>query len=133
MKKTVFALCLLALCLFSAVAFGDPVPNPAEQPQESASLLYKLYKAGHLIPAIIVGSFFALTLLQRWIGWLRTGYRKLIVSSALAGLGMLVERAAEGGTPNLTMLMGALGAALAMWVNAKGEPAERPAAEAESN
>lgn len=98
------------------------VPDPAEQPAESAGLLYKLYKAGHLIPALVVLAFFALTLAQRWIAWLRTGYRKLAVASVLAGLAMLAERAAEGTTPNLTMLMGALGVAFAMWMRTEGEP-----------
>lgn len=103
------------------------VPDPAEQPAEAASLVYRLYKAGHLVPAIILFSFFLLTLLQRWIAWLRTGWRRLAVSATLAGLGMLVERAIEGTTPNMYMLMGALGVALSMVVNAKGEPKE-PAA-----
>lgn len=98
------------------------LPDPVEAPGDSAGLLYKLYKAGHLIPAIIVFAFFGLTLAQRWVGWLKTGYRKLAVASALAGLAMLAERAADGTTPNLTMLMGAVGVAFALYVKGEGEP-----------
>ena len=105
-----------------AAASSPTLPNPAEQPQESASLILKLYKAGHLLPMIIVASFFLLVLLQRWIAWLRTGYRKLYVSCALASLGMLAERAADGTTPNLMMVLGALGVGLAMYMKTEGEP-----------
>ena len=98
------------------------LPNPAEAPIESASLVVKLYKAGHLIPALIVLAFFGLMLAQRWISWLRTGYRKLAVSSVLGGLVMIAERAAAGTSPNLMMLMGAIGAAFALYVKGDGEP-----------
>lgn len=97
------------------------LPDPAADPADSASLVWKLYKAGHLIPAAIVLAFFALLLLQRWIAWLRTGYRKLVVASTLAGLAMLAERAANGETPNMMMIMGAFGAALALYVKGEGE------------
>ena len=100
------------------------LPDPSTAPTDSASLVWKLYKAGHLIPAIIVFSFFLLLLLQKWIAWLRTGYRKLVVASALAGLGMLAERAAAGTPPNMMMIMGAFGAAIALYVKG-GEPAEK--------
>lgn len=115
----------------TAPAVSEPtvLPNPAESPLESGSLLLKLYKGGHLVPAIVLALFFALTLAQRWIAWLRTGWRKLAVAASLAGLGMLAERAAEGATPNMMMLMGAFGAAITLYVSGKGEPkAEAPAA-----
>jgi hypothetical protein len=35
---------------------------------------------------------------------------------------MLAERAAEGTTPNLMMIMGALGVGLAMWMKTEGAP-----------
>lgn len=105
-----------------------PLPDPAESPADSASLLWQLYKGGHLIPAIVLALFFALTLAQKWIAWLRVGWRKLLVASVLAGLGMLAQTAADGTTPNLQMLMGAIGAALAMWIKAEGEPKKQEGA-----
>jgi hypothetical protein len=98
------------------------LPDPGDQPKESASLVYKLYKAGHLVPALIVAAFFVLALLQRRVAWLRTGYRKVAVAALLGGLGMLAERVASGTTPNLMMLMGALGAAFTMWLKTEGAP-----------
>ena len=124
MKKIVLALAILAALCGIALADGSgaTLPNVADAPADSASFLWKLYKAGHLVPAIVVALFFALTLAQKWIAWLRTGYRKLAIASALAGLGMLAERVADGTTPNLTMLMGAIGVAFAMYVKGEGEP-----------
>jgi hypothetical protein len=98
------------------------------------SFVYGLYKAGHLVPAIIVASFFALRFAETKIAWLRIGYRKVIVAAAMAGLGMLAERVASGTTPNLGMIAGAVGAAFTMWMRTQGEPKpEAPAAEPASN
>ena len=98
------------------------VPDPIEQPAESVSILWQLYKAGHLIPMLIFAAFFVLAWLRKWIAWLRTGWRTLGVAAVLGALAMLAERAVEGTTPNLTMIVGAIGVALAMIINSKGEP-----------
>lgn len=108
-----------------SAAAAPTVPDPNEAPGESASLLYKLYKAGQLVPAIILLVFFGLKVLEKRIEWLRTGWRKLGVAALMGGLAMLIERAASETTPNLSMLLGAIGAAIAMVVNAKGD--EKPA------
>lgn len=104
------------------------LPHPVDAPQESVSLVVQLYKAGHLVPLLVVVLFFGLTLAQRWIDWLRLGWRKLAVASALAGLTMLAERAASGTTPNLMMLMGAFGVSFSMWMNGRGDPKPAPSA-----
>lgn len=98
------------------------VPDPIEQPAESASILWQLYKAGHLVPMLIFAAFFVLAWLRKWIAWLRTGWRTVTVAAVLGALAMLAERAVEGTTPNLTMIVGAIGVALAMIINSKGEP-----------
>lgn len=103
------------------------VPDPVEQPAEAAGLLYRLYKAGHLVPAIIVALFLVLTLLQRWVTWLRTGWRRLVVTAILGGSLMLVERAAEGTTPNLLMVMGAIGSILTLYMRGQGESKQEAA------
>jgi hypothetical protein len=135
---TMFArICLLVCLLFPVVALADDAgvsdPAPAvtvlpdaatTSPLDAGSFAWKIYKSGHLIPAIIVGLFFALAMAQHRIAWLRAGYRKVVVASLLAGLGMLAERVASGTTPNLMMCMGALGAAFAMWMKTEGEPAK---------
>ena len=100
------------------------LPDPVAAPADSASLVYKLYKAGHLVPMFVVAAFFLLLLLQKWIAWLRTGRRKVAVAAVLGGLAMLAERAAAGVTPNISMIAGAFGVALALWVKTDGEPKE---------
>jgi hypothetical protein len=104
------------------------IPDPVAEPAESASLVWKLYKAGHLIPALIMVAFFGLMLAQRWVAWLRTGYRKLAVASVLGGLAMIAERAAAGTSPSLAMLAGAIGVSFALYVKGEGEPKEPAAA-----
>ncbi len=109
-------------------AVPEPVkaalPDPAEDPAEAASLVVKAYKGGHLVPMAILLAFFGLKLAQRWIKWLKVGWRKLAVASALGGLTMLAERAASGTSPNWLMVMGAIGVAISMAVNAKGDEPE---------
>ncbi|RPH65011.1 MAG: hypothetical protein EHM89_00280 [Acidobacteria bacterium] len=126
-----FTRVLICLALFCGVAVADgsgsaavsSLPSAADvSPVDQASFAWKLYKAGHLVPALIVAAFFILFFLERKISWLRTGYRKVAVASVLGGLGMLAERVASGTTPNTMMLMGAFGAAFTMWMKTQGEP-----------
>ena len=105
-----------------AIPVAAPLPDPVEAPVESIGLLARAYKGGGLVSALILGLFFALTLAQRWVAWLRQGWRKLAVSSLLVGLAILCERIAAGTTPTLAMVMGAAVASLALLTNAKGEP-----------
>lgn len=93
---------------------------------QDPSLIWSLYKAGHLVPAIIVAAFIALKFAEGKFAWLRTGYRKLAVAALLAALGMLVERASAGTTPNVAQWLGAFGAALTLWMNGQGAPKQDP-------
>lgn len=134
--KTIALLILLSL---AGVAIAQPfdagvsdagsavsaLPSAVDtSPIDQASFAWKLYKGGHLVPALIVAAFFVLFLLERRIAWLRTGYRKVAVASLLGGLGMLAERVASGSTPNTMMVMGAVGAAFTMWMKTQGPPPE---------
>jgi hypothetical protein len=138
---TMTRIALIIALLFPVVAFAQPLdagpsalvdagsasapvlPDAGTTPVlDQGSFAWKLYKAGHLVPAIIVALFFVLMFAEKRIAWLRTGYRKVIVSSVLVGLGMLAERVASGTTPNVMMFMGALGAGFTMWMKTHGEP-----------
>lgn len=107
-----------------AIAFAQGALPDATDPAASGSFVWRLYKAGHLVPAIIVALYYALTFAEKRFAWLRTGHRKLYVAVALAGLGELAERVASGATPNTGMLLGTLGVAYAMWMKTHGEPAK---------
>ena len=39
----------------------------------------------------------------------------------ITGLGMIAERVADGTTPNVGMIMGAVGAAFTMWMKTHGD------------
>lgn len=93
-------------------AEAPKVPDPVEDPAGAIAALAKLYKDGALTPFFILFGFFALVYAERKVAWLRTGYRKVAVASILYGLGMLVERAITGTTPNLSMVVGAMGSSL---------------------
>lgn len=125
-----FSLALIVLALLTVVAVAQGTLPVADDPAVSGSFVYRLYKAGHLMPAIIVGLFFLLKLGEKKVAWLRTGYRKLYVAVALAGLGELAERVADGTTPNLGMIAGTIGVAFTMWMKTHGEAPALPATEA---
>jgi len=103
------------------------VPDPVEDTGGAIAALTKLYKDGALTPFFIVLGFFSLVYAERKVAWLRTGYRKVAVSSLLYGLGMLVERAITGTTPNLSMWVAAIGAALVFAFKSYGVKPTEPA------
>lgn len=113
----------VSLLAWPVLSFAQGVLPDATDPAASGSFVWRLYKAGHLVPAIIVALYYLLSFAEKRITWLSTGYRKLYVATALAGLGELAERVASGGTPNTGMLLGTLGVAYAMWMKTHGEPA----------
>lgn len=99
-----------------------PLPDPVAAPVESLGLLQLAWKGGGLPATLIVVLFFALTLARKYVAWLREGWRRLVVSALLGGLVILVERIAAGTTPTLGMVLGAMGAAIGLLTQAKGEP-----------
>jgi hypothetical protein len=128
-KLALIASIAFLVVLFPMLAFAQGALPTADDPAVAGSFVYRLYKAGHFVPAIIVGVFFGLTIAQKRIAWLRVGYRKVAVSAAIAGFGMLAERVASGTTPNIGMLAGAIGAAFTMWMQTQGEPKADKAAD----
>lgn len=125
MRKLLVCLALLFIVFgLPAIAFAQGALPDATDPAASGSFVWRLYKAGHLVPAIIVGCYFALAFAEKRIAWLRTGARKVYVAAALAGLTMIAERVASGTTPNVGMILGALGAGFTMWMKTEGAPKE---------
>lgn len=104
----------------------ETVPDPVEHPVDAGSFVYKLWKGGALIPAIIVGLFLALTFLSRKVKWLQEDHRAVYVAAALGTLTLLLEPATRGTTPNASMVIAALAAGVGLALNPK-----KPAADAE--
>lgn len=96
---------------------GTPIvvlPDPVLQLPEHVSLFEKWWRGGQIQQAIFLALFVIGTIASRKVAWLRVGHRAVWASAIVSGLGMVVEAAMRGTTPNLAML-----SAVAMTVLAK--------------
>ena len=98
----------------AAPAVTVVVPDPATDPLGDASAAYKLYKSGAYIAGVIVLAYLLLSLASKNIAWLQQGKRAAYVAAGIGFLSACIPAAAQGQTPNLAMLMTALGAAIAL-------------------
>jgi Flp pilus assembly protein CpaB len=89
------------------VLAAESVPDPVAAPLETASTVHRLWKSGHIPAAVIVGLWALLMLAQRWVPWLREGKRAVYIGIGLTFLGAFIERATQGNTPTLEMLLAA--------------------------
>lgn len=90
------------------------VPDPAVDPLGDASAIYKLYKSGAYVPAVIVLAYLLLSLLSKNVAWLKEAKRAAYVAAAIGFLSACIPAATTGDTPNLATLLTALGAAIAL-------------------
>lgn len=88
--------------------------DPMMQPMESMSFIEQLWRSGAVTSAGIVLAFFVLVILRAHVKWLAVGYRSVLVSAAIAGLGFLVDGISNGVTPNTSMIVVALSTAIAL-------------------
>lgn len=96
------------------------IPDPLANPADSLTVLEKLYHSGAWIALVILVAFYGLTILSKQsIPWLQVGHRAAYLSSALGALAVLALPASQGTTPNLAMVVAALGAALTLRTNPK--------------
>lgn len=118
MKTTVIvASVFAALCVCVASAFAGVVPDPIASPSDAMSLLVKLWHGGALIAGGILVAFFGLTVASRKISWLQEDHRAVYVAAILGGLALLAVPAADGNTPNLSMILSAVIAAIGLAIN----------------
>lgn len=98
------------------------VPDPAVDPLGDASAAYKLFHSGAYIPALIVAAFAVLTLLAKYIKALQSGKTAAYVAAGIGFLAALIQSASQGQTPSLSVVMAALGAALALLIHPVADP-----------
>lgn len=90
------------------------MPDPAADPLATASLVVRLWKSGALVPAIVVALFALVVIASRYVSWLGQGKRAVYTAGAVAALALLAEPASRGTTPNLGMIVAAIGAFVAL-------------------
>jgi hypothetical protein len=78
------------------------------------STIETLYRSGAWLCLGIVAVFLALRYASAHVGWLKVPARAHYVAIALAALAVVAVPAAQGTTPNMQMIMSALGAGLAL-------------------
>lgn len=76
-----------------------------DDPLAGASMIWKMWKAGALIPAVILLAFLLAKLLLMYVPRLNRGRVGLYVTGMLASAGIIVERAAAGSTPTTEQLV----------------------------
>lgn len=99
-----------------AIDAGMPanVPVLDESPIEFGRFVKALWKSGAIMPALIVAVFAVLIVARKRIAWLNEGKRAAYTAAAFAFLAAIIEPASRGSTPTINMLIGAIGAALAL-------------------
>lgn len=96
------------------------VPDPTTQPVEAVSTIASLWKNGTIPAAIIVTVFMLLTILDK--KKVLKGRQAVAVSALLAGIMVLIERAASGTTPNAAMFLTAGVTSLALFIRPDPKP-----------
>lgn len=119
MKKLITPIVLMLLC---GVALAQ-VPDPVADPGAALSMAQKLYHSGAWLCLGIVVVFVLLDYLSKHVGWLKAPNRAHYVAIALAGLATLAVPASQGTTPNLQMIIAALGASFALVMPGTAKPA----------
>lgn len=104
-----------------------PIPDPTEAPGEALSMMSKLYKSGAWIGLAILASFFTLSIAAKRVAWLKEGRRAVYCSAALGGLALLTVPASQGTTPNLSMVVAAVIAAMTLALNPTKPSETKPA------
>lgn len=90
------------------------VPVLDESPIEFGRFVKALWKSGAIMPALIVAVFAVLIVARKRIAWLNEGKRAAYTAAVFAFLAAIIEPASRGTTPTMNMLIGAIGAALAL-------------------
>ena len=94
-------------------AYAQGAPDPLADPAASLSLFAKLYHSGAYLCLGIVVVFAGLRWASNHITWLEAPNRAHYVTAALAGLALIALPASQGTTPNLSMIVSAVGMTLA--------------------
>jgi hypothetical protein len=102
---------------------ADPVAAPADFIDDMRGS----YQKGGWLAVTLALIYGLLLVLQRWIAYLRTGWRKVVIASALTALLALIAALSNGDPPSLALVANVIGAAVLLAIKtgaAGGEAAK---------
>lgn len=103
--------------LVVSIASTPTLPDAAANPLSFAQTVWAQFKAGALIPGLILLCFGAAVLLRKYVGWFTTGKQAAYFAAALAGLTAIATTAAGGSTPTLGQWLAGLTAAAVLLIH----------------
>lgn len=95
----------------------------SQHPGDGLSTVTELWKGGGAVPAVLLALFALVFAASKKLPWLTEGNRAAYTAAGLGALTILAEPASRGTTPTLPMIIGAIGAALLLFTNARKKPA----------
>jgi len=98
------------------------VIDPVEDPGGFFADLRRMWRSGAMAPAVILGLFGVAIALRKYVGWFSRGKQAVYFAAAMTALTMLVEVAATGVTPNVTMFATAVLSALLLALRGEAPP-----------
>jgi hypothetical protein len=101
-------------------AIADPVAAPADFVDDVRGS----YQKGGWLAVTLALIYGLLLVLQRWIAYLRTGWRKVVIASALTALLALIAALSNGDPPSLALVANVIGAAVLLAVKTGGAGGE---------
>lgn len=90
------------------------IPDPVTSPIEALSSVDKLYHSGAYLLLGIVLVFMGLRWASQHVAWLEVPNRAHYVTALLAGLALVAVPASQGATPNLSMIVVAIGTVISL-------------------
>jgi len=106
-----------------APAADPPIPDPIDDTGGYVGEVTSSFQRGAYLPVALLLMYGLITVLARYVAWLKVGWRKVAVTVATAALGTAVTALAQGAAPTLAWAINIVGGAVLIALNGKGDPA----------
>jgi hypothetical protein len=97
---------------------ADPIADPGDFIDDTR----EAYQNGGWLGATLLLLYGALLVLQRWIAYLRTGWRKVVIASTLTALVALIAALSNGDPPTFSLVANTLVAAALLAIKTVAAP-----------
>jgi hypothetical protein len=99
-----------------------PPADPIAAPGDFIDDTREAYQNGGWLGATLLLLYGALLVLQRWIAYLRTGWRKVVIASTLTALVALIAALSNGDPPTFSLVANTLVAAALLAIKTVAAP-----------